>query len=512
MSPAEPTPKVNEFIPASLSLNGNGHSNPTFHSIVPSQTSTHHSHFAFSTRALHVGSEPSLSASNGVIPSLDLSTTFAQQHVGVHKGFEYSRSSNSTRVALERLLASLEGADVLLEKQLRASGRAESWDGGPAALSMSSGSAATATVIGALAGQGGHVVSVADVYGGTSRYMVQVAGVLSGVKTTFIDMSYGAGREVEGESEEERREREDDEIVQRIEAAIRPGETKLIWAETPTNPLLNLVPIKLIARVAKFHKIPLVIDNTFASPYWQTPLALGADVVIHSVTKYINGHSDVVGGAIITPSPALLTSFRFLQNAHGAVPSPFDCFLTIRGLKTLSLRARQHGLNGLAVARWLQETGVSSNLVRDVRYPGLYRKNETSGQKRERELAWEQMSDEARRWAEKSGYSRDGSEGFPSGGMVSFHIVSPHEKSQENSEVAEKFLEGLKLFALAESLGGVESLAELPLKMTHSGVPVERRRELKIDGELIRLSVGVEDAEDLVADVEQALRAATFAK
>ena len=211
----------------------------------------------------------------------------------------------------------------------------------------------------------------------------------------------------------------------------------------------------------------------------------------------------------ITPSSKLLSSFRFHQNAHGAVPSPFDCFLTIRGLKTLSLRARQHGLNALAVARWLEETAVPASLVRDVRYPGLHRASETRGQRRERELAWEQMSHEARRTLEKAGFTRDGPGGFPSGGMVSFHIASPDAHSQTSSATAERFLEGLQLFALAESLGGVESLAELPLKMTHAGVPEERRKELGIDGELIRLSVGVEDGDDLVADVEQALRAAT---
>lgn len=216
-----------------------------------------------------------------------------------------------------------------------------------------------------------------------------------------------------------------------------------------------------------------------------------------------------LGGAIISHSPVLLPGFRFLQNAHGAVPSPFDCFLTIRGIKTLSLRARQHGLNSLAVARWLDTVGVKEGLVRDVRYPGLNRlTRETSGQKRERELAWKQMSVEARVWCEKQGYSRDGAQGFPSGGMVSFHIVSPDEASQFETGTAESFLEALELFTLAESLGGVESLAELPILMTHAGVAEAHRKELGIDGELIRLSVGVEDVDDLVADVEQALRAA----
>ncbi|KAM0748159.1 hypothetical protein T439DRAFT_328147 [Meredithblackwellia eburnea MCA 4105] len=501
-------PELTSAIPTPPSpLDVQHHQNP--HSAVPTPTSTHHKHFSFATRSLHVGSEPSLSSSSDVIPELHLSTTYRQSKVGKHKGFEYTRSANPTRLALERLLASLEGADVLLERNLRAEGRADSWEGGPAALAFSSGSAATATVVGGLAGQGGHVVSVADVYGGTSRYMVQVAGTLQGAQTTFVDMSYSGTEPVQGESEEQRRKREDDDIVARVEAAIQPN-TKLIWAETPTNPILNLVPIALISRVAKAHSIPLVIDNTFATPYYQNPLLLGADIVVHSLTKYLNGHSDVLGGALITPSPQLLTQFRFLQNAHGAVPAPFDAMLAIRGIKTLSLRARQHGLNALAVARWLQEVAVPAGLVRDVRYPGLNRGEavETAGQRRERELAWEQLSLDAKASLVKAGFTRDSQGGFPFSGMVSFHINSNAPQSQEDSSAAERFLEGLELFSLAESLGGVESLAELPLKMTHAGVPAERRRELGIDGELVRLSVGVEDGEDLVKDVEQSLRAA----
>ncbi|KAI5476266.1 cystathionine gamma-lyase [Pseudohyphozyma bogoriensis] len=469
----------------------------------------------FATRALHVGSEPELSASSAVIPAIELSTTYSQSRAGVpHKGFEYTRSANPTRLALERVLASLEGADVLLDENLRRDGKLDDWEFGPAALAFSSGSAATATVVSGLAGNGGHVVSVGDVYGGTSRYMLRVAQVQQNVETTFVDMSYTNKEALaaeETEAEKLAREQEDDKvIVKRVQDAIRPN-TKLIWAETPTNPLLSLVPIRLIAAVAKARGIPLVIDNTFASPYYQNPLLLGASVVVHSITKYINGHSDVLGGTIITADPVLLEKFRFLQNAHGAVPSPFDSWLIIRGIKTLSLRARQHGLNGLQIARYLQEVAIPAGLVRDVFYPGLKRPNETQGQARERSLAWEQLSDQSRKWATSLGFSKDSEGGFPSGGMVSFHIRSEKPADQEDASAAEKFLESLQVFALAESLGGVESLAELPLKMTHGGVAVERRRELGIDGELVRLSVGTEDVEDLLKDVERALKAAVKA-
>ncbi|GAA5978233.1 hypothetical protein JCM21900_004006, partial [Sporobolomyces salmonicolor] len=449
---------------------------------------------AFATRAIHVGSEPHLSAANGVSPAIDLSTTYLQNGVGNTKGYEYTRSSNPTRLALERVLASLEGADVLLSANLQQDGvdEATAWEGGPAALAFASGSAATATVVSALAGNGGHIVSVGDVYGGTSRFMLKVAGPLSGVQTTFVDMSYSGVEEdeegIDSETDEKRREREDQAIVDRVERAIRP-ETKIIWAETPTNPMLSLVPIRLLASVAARHSIPLVIDNTFSSPAFAQPLLLGASVVVASSTKYLGGHSDVLGGMIATPIPSLLSKFRFLQNAHGAVPSPWDSWLLIRSLKTLTLRTRQHSLNGLAVARWLFEVGVPQRLVRDVRYPGLNRgAHESRAQKRERELAWEHLSPHARKWVEQQGYRVDSPGGFPSGGMVSFHIrsgVDDREKLQdpEATGVAERFLEGLGLFVLAESLGGVESLAELPMRMTHGGVDPSHRASLGIDAE-----------------------------
>ncbi|BGP19646.1 hypothetical protein JCM10213_000103 [Rhodosporidiobolus nylandii] len=475
---------------------------------------------AFATRAIHVGSEPSLNQSGGVSTSLDLSTTYAQQGVGgLVSGFEYSRSSNPTRLALERLLASLEGADEGLKQELAREGveDADAWvaQNGPAALAFASGSAATATVVQALVGNGGHIVSVGDVYGGTSRYMLKVAGPLQGATTDFVDLSYRAveaNGEVdangEGDNEQAWRDRQDEAIVARLERAIRP-ETKVIWIETPTNPMLNLVPITLIPRVARARSIPLVVDNTFASPALQLPLSLGATIVIASSTKYVSGHSDVIGGYVSTSSPSLLAKLRFLQSAHGAIPSPFDCYLLIRSLKTLSLRVRQHSLNGLAVARYLHEVARPAGVVRDVRYPGLNRgEGEKPEEKRERELAWEQLAPEARKWVEKQGFTRSSAGGFPAGGMVTFHIASPFAASQEQTGAAERFLERLKVFTLAESLGGVESLAELPLKMTHGGVDPTRRAELGIDGELIRLSVGVEDVDDLLEDVRQALEAA----
>ncbi|GJN93176.1 hypothetical protein Rhopal_006223-T1 [Rhodotorula paludigena] len=469
---------------------------------------------AFATRAIHVGSEPELSSSSGVSTPLDFSTTYRQTRVGSHKGFEYSRSANPTRLAYERLVASLEGADAALAAALAAQGldgdAAAAFEAGPAGVAFSSGSAATATVIQALAGHQGHIVSVGDVYGGTSRYQLKVAGPLQDVQTTFVDMSYstqGDAGDVESEEEQDRA------IVERVEQAIRP-ETKLIMVESPTNPCLSLVPIRLIASVARKHGVYLVVDSTFANPYLQQALSLGADVVIASSTKYISGHSDVVGGLLATGNPSILSKVRFLQNAHGAVPSPFDAWLLIRSIKTLALRTRQHSLNALAVARFLDSHASAASvsggggLVRDVRYPGLKRARETPAQRRERHLAWDQLSDEAKRWLVREGYGRDSEGGFPCGGMVAFHIRSDAPASQSETGTAERFLEKLQVFTLAESLGGVESLAELPLSMTHGGVDPAHRAKLGIDGELVRLSVGVEDIDDLLHDLETALKAA----
>ncbi|GAA5866114.1 hypothetical protein JCM8547_000602 [Rhodosporidiobolus lusitaniae] len=501
-----------------------------------SSSSTSHRTHAFSTRTIHVGSEPSLSPDGGVSAPIQLSSTFYQPRVGqlLSGGFEYGRSGNPTRKALERALASLEEADEGLREALKQEGSEggeyEEWvrGNGEGAVAFASGSSATATVVQALVGAGGHIVSVGDVYGGSSRYFLKVAGPIQGAETTFVDLSYrtavkGADGAVQEKGHkgkdggEETEEEQDRRVVERLEGALRP-ETKVIWIETPTNPMLNLVPIRLISRVAQSHSIPLVIDNTFASPYLQSPLSLGATVVVASSTKYISGHSDVLGGYIASSSPSLLSKFRFLQNAHGAVPSPFDCYLLLRSLKTLALRVRQHSLNGLAVARYLEEVARPLGLVRDVRYPGLRRAEETPAERRERMLAWEQLTPEFRSFFSSAPYnfSVDSPGGFPCGGMVTFHITSPYPGSQEidKKEVtatAERFLESLEVFTLAESLGGVESLAELPVRMTHGGVDPTHRASLGIDGELIRLSVGVEEVGDLVRDVEQALKKAVGA-
>ncbi|EDR02942.1 uncharacterized protein LACBIDRAFT_191633 [Laccaria bicolor S238N-H82] len=392
----------------------------------------------FGTRAIHVGSEPNVET-GAVIPPISLSTTYKQEAVGVHKGYEYSRSANPNRNALEATLASLES-------------------GGAHALAFASGSATTATVLQSL-GPNAHIVSVNDVYGGTFRYMTRVANENQGLETTFVDLEHA-----------------DEEAIR---DAIREN-TKLIWVESPTNPTLRLIDIPRLAQIARSHPSHplLLVDNTFLSPFYASPLLLGADIVLHSITKYINGHSDVVMGALILPAletPALTRVYeklRFLQNAIGAVPSAYDSWLAQRGAKTLHLRMKAHGENALLVARALK----ASPHVEEVIYPGL------EGDKRN-ELAWRMLSPHAKN------------------GMISFRIKG-------GFEAAETFLTSTRLFTLAESLGGVESLAEHPARMTHGSVP-ERERELLGIGEgLVRLSVGVEDGEDLVRDVLQALEKA----
>ncbi|KIM72375.1 hypothetical protein PILCRDRAFT_803920 [Piloderma croceum F 1598] len=406
----------------------------------------------FSTRAVHVGSDPD-EATGAVIPALSLSTTYKQTGVGNHKGFEYSRSGNPNRNALESTLASLESA-------------------GAHALAFSSGSATTATILQSL-GPGAHVLSVNDVYGGTRRYMTQVAGA-QGLDVTFLDLETSA----------------EETIIE----ALQPN-TKLIWIESPTNPTLRLIDISLMSRIA--HSYPshpfVLVDNTFLSPFYSSPLLQGADIVIHSLTKYINGHSDVVMGAAILPEhhTAYADKLRFLQNAIGAVPSAYDCWLAQRGAKTLGLRMKAHGTNALLVARALEK----SPYVKEVIYPGLATHPRHA-------LAYASLSPHAKKWIDSipkgSVDGRDGNGGFPFGGMVSFRIRGN----------ARTFLTATRLFTLAESLGGVESLAELPSEMTHGSVPEEERALLGIGDDLIRLSVGVEEGEDLVRDIETALEAA----
>ncbi|MCJ1229195.1 cystathionine gamma-lyase cys3 [Toensbergia leucococca] len=381
----------------------------------------------FGTLAVHAGS-PHDPVTGAVIESISLSTTFAQTGVGKPVGeYEYTRSSNPNRNNFERAVAALEHARF--------------------ALAFSSGSATTALILQSLA-QGSHVVSVSDVYGGTHRYFTKVAAA-HGVQVTFSPS-----------------------IELDIAELIRPNETKLIWIESPSNPTLSLVDIRVVATVAHQHGIMVVVDNTFLSPYVQNPLDHGADIVIHSVTKYINGHSDVLMGAAAFNSPTIQDRLSFLQNAIGAVPSPFDCWLAHRGLKTLHLRAREATINATSVATTLE----SSPHVLAVSYPGL-------ASHPHRSIAIKQH--------------RNGM----GGGMLSFRIKG-------GKEAAERFCQSTQIFTLAESLGGVESLVEVPSSMTHAGIPREQREAAGVWDDLVRISCGIEDAEDLRADVMQALEKA----
>ncbi|KAJ3091182.1 hypothetical protein HK102_001419 [Quaeritorhiza haematococci] len=390
-------------------------------------TSHVHSTDGFGTVAVHAGQDPD-PATGAVIPPISLSTTFQQDGVGGHKGYEYSRSGNPTRKAFETAVATLEK--------------------GKHGLAFASGSVVTSTIMHMLSA-GSHVVSVNDVYGGTFRYFTKVAPEC-GIEVTFVDL-YDPNN---------------------LKTVLREN-TKLVWVETPTNPTLRLVDIQAVADIAHAHNkdIILVVDNTFMSPYFQNPLTLGADIVVHSVTKYINGHSDVVMGVAVTNSDKIHDRLRFLQNAVGGVPSPFDCFLANRGLKTLHLRMKRHEENALAIADFLSKNSQVSEVI----YPG-------HPSHRQHALAKKQQK------------------GF--GGMLSFRIKGA------NMTISNNFLKSLRLFALAESLGGVESLAELPSAMTHASLTPQAREELGVDDTLIRLSVGVEDAADLVADIEQGLKKA----
>jgi len=351
-----------------------------------------------------------------------LSSTFAQESPGVHKGYEYSRSGNPTRRALETCLAALEN--------------------GQYGFAFASGLGATATLLHTLS-PGAHILCGDDVYGGTFRLMDKVMAPL-GIASSFVDM-----RNPEA-----------------VRAAIRP-ETKMLWIETPTNPMLKVFDIAKLAKIADDANITFVVDNTFATPILQRPLDLGAHVVVHSMTKYLNGHSDVVGGAIITKSPARAERIGFLQNAIGAVPSPFDCYMVLRGLKTLHLRVRHQSSAALEIATRLEKHPD----VERVYYPGLPSHPDYA-------LAQTQM---------KHG-----------GGMISVVLKGGLEK-------AKKTLENLNIFSCAESLGGVESLAEHPAIMTHASVPAENRKTLGISDGLIRLSIGVEAPEDLWSDLNHAL-------
>jgi cystathionine gamma-lyase len=378
----------------------------------------------FATRVIHGGQHPD-PLTGAVMPPIYATSTYVQSSPGVHQGYDYSRTRNPTRDALQAALADLEG--------------------GAAAFAFASGMAASATLL-ELFDAGAHVVAMHDLYGGSYRLFENVRKRSAGLGVSFIDLSKAAA----------------------LEAAIRP-ETRLVWVETPTNPLLKLVDLTAVARIARQHGLIAVCDNTFATPYLQRPLEHGFDVVVHSTTKYLNGHSDAVGGAaILRQGSDLIERLGYLQNALGAVPGPFDSFLTLRGIKTLALRMERHCANALAVARFLEQHPQ----VERVYYPGLASHPQHA-------LAQRQMSG-----------------GF--GGIVTAVL-------RGGLDMARRVLERCRLFALAESLGGVESLIELPAVMTHASLPDAVRNSLGIGAGLIRLSVGVEDVEDLIAELRAAL-------
>lgn len=378
---------------------------------------------AFSTRTIHGGQSHDPTTGAVMVP-IYATSTYAQQSPGVHKGFEYARSQNPTRFAFERAVADLES--------------------GTAAFAYASGLAAIANVF-ELLDAGAHIVATDDIYGGTFRLLELVRKRSAGLQVSFVDFTDLAA----------------------VEAAIRP-ETKMLWVETPTNPLLRVVDLAAVAELARRKGIIAVADNTFCSPYIQRPLELGIDLVVHSVTKYLNGHSDMVGGVVAVGENAdLRDRLKFLQNAVGAISGPFDSFLALRGLKTLALRMERHSANGLKIARWLEARPD----VRRVLYPGL----ESHPQ---HEVAKRQM--------------------HAFGGMVTVEL-------DRDLAGTKRFLERTRLFSLAESLGGVESLIELPALMTHGSIPPEQRAALGISDSLVRLSAGIEDGDDLIADLEQAL-------
>ena len=384
---------------------------------------TNDSNLGLGTRAIHAGQSPDPST-GAVMTPIYATSTYVQSSPGVHQGFEYSRSHNPTRFAYERCVAGLEG--------------------GTRGFAFASGLAATSTAL-ELLDSGSHVVAMDDLYGGSYRLFERVRRRSAGLDFSFVDLTDPAT----------------------LEAAIRPA-TRMVWVETPTNPLLKVVDLAAVSAIAKKHGLIMVVDNTFASPMLQRPLEHGADIVMHSATKYLNGHSDMVGGMLVVGENAgVAEGLEFLQNSVGGVQGPFDSFLALRGLKTLHLRMRAHCDNAMALAQWLE----SHPAVERVIYPGLASHPHHA-------LAARQM------------------DGF--GGMVSIVLKG-------GFEAAKRFCERTELFALAESLGGVESLVNHPAVMTHASVPPERREALGISDALVRLSVGIEDARDLTADLSAAL-------
>ena len=376
----------------------------------------------FATRAIHVGQEPD-PATGATITPIYQTSTYTQEAPGKHKGYEYSRTSNPTRAALEECVASLEGADY--------------------GLAFASGLAATIATM-SLLSPGDHVVAGDDLYGGTYRLFDKILPRTGGLEFTYADTT----------------------DPRAVEEALR-SETKLLWIETPTNPMLTLSDIAALCEMAHERGAVVAVDNTFASPYFQNPLSLGADIVVHSTTKYMGGHSDVVGGAVATSNPDFYEGIKFYQNAAGAVPGPFDSWIVLRGLKTLAIRMRQHEENALAVAEFLQ----GHPQVETVNYPGL-------PSHPQHELAKRQMS----------GFS----------GMVSFTLKG-------GAEAAYAAVQKTGVFSFAESLGGVESLITHPATMTHAAIPREQREARGVTDGLMRLSVGIEDKEDLIADLDRAI-------
>lgn len=382
----------------------------------------------FATRAIHAGQEPD-PATGAIMTPIYATSTYVQQSPGVHKGYDYARTANPTRAALEACVASLES--------------------GARGLAFASGLAGMATVLDCL-DAGAHILASDDLYGGTYRLFENVRKRSAGLSTSFVDMT----------------------DPERLRAALRP-ETRMIWVESPSNPLLKLIDLPAVAKFARAHDLIAVADNTFASPWIQRPLELGFDIVVHSATKYLNGHSDIVGGVVVIGGDArhaaLAERLAYLQNAVGGISGPFDSFLALRGLKTLALRMERHCGNAFELAQWL----VAQPEVARVHYPGLASHPQHA-------LARRQMR--------------------AFGGMVTIALKTDLAGTK-------RFLENCRLFALAESLGGVESLIEHPALMTHGSIPTPQREALGIDDSLVRLSVGIEDVEDLRHDLRDALDA-----
>ena len=396
-----------------------------------------HPHLHLESRCVHGGQHPD-PVTGAVMPAIATSSTFIQESPGVHKGFEYSRSHNATRFAFERSIANLESSGLSEEQERTCGG-----------FAFASGLAAISTCL-ELLDTGDTLVSMDDVYGGTHRLFSKVRQRSAGLAPVYVDLTNPA----------------------LFEAAIQKKKPGMVWVETPTNPTLKVVDLAAIATIAKKHGIISVCDNTFATPMLQRPLEMGFDIVMHSVTKYLGGHSDVVGGALVTNRADLAEKLRFLQNAIGGVMGPFDAYLALRGVKTLAVRMQRHCESGMHIAQWLEKHPKIERVV----YPGLASHAQHAVAKKQMQLA--------------------GKPAF--GGMITIFIRGGLAESR-------RFLENVHMFALAESLGGVESLIEHPAIMTHASVPAESRKALGISDNLVRLSVGIEHQQDLINDLEKAL-------